>query len=426
MTAGLILILTFLILMALGVPVLFCITLSSSLMFIVTGLRSLTTVAQKAVFGMDSFVLLAVPLFTFAGYLMESGGLSERLVNWVEKLFGRANGAAGTITIVCCAIFAALTGSGPATVAAIGAIMFPALIKAGYSRSSAAGILAAGGALGPIIPPSVAMIVYGSTMSVSIPDMFLGGIIPGIIIAFVFCLLNLRIAKKEGVKKVDVHYTPAEIGRATLDALPVLMMPVIVLGGIYGGVFTPTEAATVCVVYALILSFIYKQMNLKKLWKTIERTIVSSATIALVIGISSVFGIALATADVPTKISEALIPVLRNKYIFMLVLMVFLFIVGTLMETLAAIVIIAPILSPIGVELGCDPLHLAVVFCIALVIGFITPPFGVNLFTAVSTTDTPYAEVVKGVAPFIVAGILCVLLFAFVPQIITFLPNLAH
>lgn len=424
MSAGVILIVALLVLMAIGVPVFFCISLSSALMFMVTGLRSLNAIAQRAVNGMDSFVLLAVPLFTLAGYIMESGGLSKRLVDWVEKIFGRVTGAAGMITIVCCAVFAALTGSGPATVAAIGAIMYPALQRAGYKKSTSAGMLAAGGALGPIIPPSVAMIVYGSTMGVSIPDMFIGGVIPGIIIAILFCILNYFIAKKEGVKKQEVRYSWKEILRATITALPVLLMPVVVLGGIYGGIFTPTEAATVCVLYALTLSFAYRELSLKKLWQTIQRTVVSSATIALVIGISSVFGLALASANIPTQIANALVPVLHNKTIYLIALIAFLSLVGTLMETLAAIVIIAPILTPIGIKLGCDPLHLGVLFCIVLVIGFITPPFGVNLFTAVSTTETPYADVVKGVWPFIIVGMLAVILFAFVPEIITFLPGL--
>lgn len=424
MSAATILIVVLLILMAIGVPVFFCISLSSAAMFMATGLRSINAIAQKAVTGMDSFVLLAVPLFTLAGYIMESGGLSKRLVDWVEKLFGRATGAAGAITIICCAVFAALTGSGPATVAAIGAIMYPSLKKAGYSQSTSAGMLAAGGALGPIIPPSVAMIVYGSTMGVSIPDMFIGGVLPGIIIALLFCVLNYFIAKKEGVKKADIHYSAKEILNSTIKALPVLFMPVLVLGGIYGGIFTPTEAATVCVVYSCILSAAYKELTLSKLLETIKRTVVSSATIALVIGISSVFGLALATANIPNKIAAALVPILHSKTIYLLVLIVFLALVGTLMETLAAIVIIAPILTPIGIQLGCDPLHLGVLFCIVLVIGFITPPFGVNLFTAVSTTDTPYIQVVKGVWPFIIVGFLAVILFAFVPEIITFLPGL--
>lgn len=254
MSAGAILVVSLLVLMAIGLPVFFCISLSSAVMFMATGLRSINAIAQKAVTGMDSFVLLAVPLFTLAGYIMESGGLSKRLVEWVEKLFGRVNGAAGAITIVCCAVFAALTGSGPATVAAIGAVMWPSLMKAGYKQSTAAGMLAAGGALGPIIPPSVAMIVYGSTMGVSIPDMFMGGVIPGIIIAILFCILNHFIAKKEGVKKSDVHYTAKEVLTSTVKALPVLFMPVMVLGGIYGGIFTPTEAATICVIYSCLLS----------------------------------------------------------------------------------------------------------------------------------------------------------------------------
>ena len=410
-------------LMLLGIPVAFAI-LSAGMAYLATTGGSMLVVAQRLIYGLNSFTLLAVPLFILVGNLMDFGGISKRLTDWAKSILGWLPGGLGIVTVFSCAIFAALTGSGPATVAAIGAVMWPSLMKAGYKQSTAAGMLAAGGALGPIIPPSVAMIVYGSTMGVSIPDMFMGGVIPGIIIAILFCILNHFIAKKEGVKKSDVHYTAKEVLTSTVKALPVLFMPVMVLGGIYGGIFTPTEAATICVIYSCLLSIAYKEMNFKKFWEIIKRTIVSSATIALVIGISSVFGLALATANIPNKVAQALVPILHNKTIYLLVLIAFLALVGTLMETLAAIVIIAPILTPIGIQLGCDPLHLGVLFCIVLVIGFITPPFGVNLFTAVSTTNTPYVKVVKGVWPFIIVGFAAVFLFAFVPEIITFLPSL--
>ena len=412
-------------LILIGVPITYCIGLSSAIYLVVAGGKPLIIVAQRTLIGMDSFVLLAVPLFTLSGYLMEKGGLSHRLVDWVEKLFGRFTGATGTITIVCCAIFAALTGSGPATVAAIGAVMMTPLLKSGYSRSTAAGMLAAGGALGPIIPPSVAMIVYGSTMSVSIPKMFMGSIIPGIMITLLYIAVNYVIAKKHGIKGENVQYTFKEIALSTYKALGVLLLPIIVLGGIYGGLFTPTEAATVCVVYSIILGFGYRELTFKSLVEAFQRTVVTSASIALIIGISAVFGWILTAAKIPANIAHTLVPLFGNASVYLLVLMLLLFVVGCLMECLSAIVILAPIVVPIGLELGVDPLHLGVVFCINLVVGFITPPFGVNLFTAVSTTNTPYVQVVRGSLPFMLVAIVAVVILTFVPQIILFLPSLA-
>jgi C4-dicarboxylate transporter DctM subunit len=373
---------------------------------------------------MDSFVMLAVPLFTLAGYLMEQGGLSRRLVDWVEKIFGRYTGATGTITIICCAIFASLTGSGPATVAAIGAVMMPALIQSGYPKHIAAGMLASGGALGPIIPPSVAMIVYGSTMNVSIPKMFIGALVPGLCVAGLFVLVNLGISYKRGIRGTGRSYTIKEIVVSTWRALGVLLLPVIVLGGIYGGFFTPTEAATICVVYSMGLGFALKELSLTALIATFKKTIVTSSAIAMIIGISSVFGWILAAAKIPASVAQTLIPILGNANIYMLVLMLVLFVVGCLMETLAAIVIIAPILVPIGLQMGVDPLHLGVIFCINLIVGFVTPPFGVNLFTAVSTTDTPYTDVVRGSILFLIPAVFAIFIFAFIPEIILFLPRL--
>jgi C4-dicarboxylate transporter DctM subunit len=420
----LILILSLLVLMFLGIPIVFCLGLSSAIYLLATDLKPLTIIAQRTMYGMDSFVLLAVPMFILSGYLMEQGGLSRRLVDWVEKIFGHFQGASGTITIVCCAIFAALTGSGPATVAAIGAVMMPALINSGYPKHISSGMLAAGGALGPIIPPSVAMIVYGSTMNVSIPKMFIGGIIPGIFIAVLFIVVNYVISFRLGIKGSNTRYTLKEVVLSTWRTSGILMLPVIVLGGIYSGIFTPTEAATVCVVYSIALGFIFKELSFKGLLDSFKRTIVTSATIATIIGISSVFGWILAAAKIPSTIAASLVPLLGNSTIYMLALMLVLFVVGCLMECLAAIVILAPILTPIGLKLGVDPLHLGVVFCINLVVGFITPPFGINLFTAVSTTGVPYTDVVRGAVPFIVVAVIAVFIFAFVPEFILFLPRM--
>ena len=411
-------------LLALSVPVGFALGISSLVYLVFEQGTPIMAAMQRVVVASDSFSLMALPLFIISGNLMCDGGISKRLINFIDALIGWARGGLAIVTTVACAFFGAISGSNTATTAAIGSIMIPGMKDKNYDTDFAAAVTASSGVLGAIIPPSLMMISYGTVTGASIGSLFMGGVIPGIIIAILFCILNHFIAKKEGVKKSDVHYTAKEVLTSTVKALPVLFMPVMVLGGIYGGIFTPTEAATICVIYSCLLSIAYKEMNFKKFWEIIKRTIVSSATIALVIGISSVFGLALATANIPNKVAQALVPILHNKTIYLLVLIAFLALVGTLMETLAAIVIIAPILTPIGIQLGCDPLHLGVLFCIVLVIGFITPPFGVNLFTAVSTTNTPYVKVVKGVWPFIIVGFAALFLFAFVPEIITFLPSL--
>lgn len=411
-------------LILIGVPIAFCIALSSAFFLVVSQSKPLILIAQRMLLGMDSFVLLAIPLFTLSGYLMEQGGLSKRLVDWVEKIFGWFPGSMGTVTIVCCTIFAALTGSGPATVAAIGAIMIPSMTKSGYKRETAAGLLAAGGALGPIIPPSVAMIVYGSTMNLPIPDMFIAGIIPGVVMAGLFIVTNSVIAIKKKIRPEPHHYTFYDLILSTWRALGVLFLPIIVLGGIYGGFFTPTEAATVCVLYSLALGFFYRELSYKNLISAMKKTVCTSAMVVLILGVSNTFGWILASAKIPTMIANAIIPYVSTQFTYLILLMLILFLVGCIMETLSSIVILAPILVPIGLQLGVDPLHLGVLFCVNLIVGFITPPFGVNLFTAVSTAEVSYSQAVKGVMPFLITAIISVVIFAFVPQIVLFLPSL--
>ena len=411
-------------LIILGVPIAFSIGLSGAFFLLVTQMRPLILVAQRLMVGMDSFALLAIPLFTLAGYIMEEAGLSKRLVDWAQSIFGWFPGSMGTITIISCTVFAALTGSGPATVAAIGSIMIPAMVSSGYKKEDAAGLLAAGGALGPIIPPSISMIVYGTTMGVSVPDMFLAGIVPGLMLALGYIATNTIYAIKNNIKRNEEKYSAKECLKFTWKALGVLMLPVIVLGGIYGGIFTPTEAASICVVYSVILGLIYKELNWKKLIIAMRKTVETSAMVVFIVGMSGLLGWVLASAKIPTMIANAVIPLFSNKYIYMLILMLLLFVVGCLMEILASIVILAPILVPIGVQMGWDPLHLGIVFCVNLIVGYITPPFGVNLFTASSTAGVPFAGVLKGVIPYLIASIIIVLILAFFPNIILFLPRL--
>lgn len=413
-----------LVLIIFGVPIAFSIGLSGAFFLVVTQMRPLILVAQRLMVGMDSFALLAIPLFTLAGYIMEQGGLSKRLVDWAQSIFGWFPGSMGTITIVCCTVFAALTGSGPATVAAIGSIMIPAMISSGYKKENAAGLLAAGGALGPIIPPSISMIVYGTTMSLSVPDMFLAGIVPGLMLALGYIGINTVYAVKNNIKRNEQKYSAMECLVFTWKALAVLMLPVIVLGGIYGGIFTPTEAASVCVLYSVMLGVLYKELSWKKLIIAMEKTVETSAMVVFIVGMSGLLGWVLAAAKIPAMIANSVIPMFSNKYVYMIILMMLLFVVGCVMEILASIVILAPILVPIGIQMGWDPLHLGIIFCVNLIVGYITPPFGVNLFTAASTAGVPFAGVLKGVIPYLLASVAIVLILAFIPDIILFLPRL--
>ncbi|SBV97272.1 TRAP transporter, DctM subunit [uncultured delta proteobacterium] len=415
-------------LMLIGVPIAFSIELSSSGFLFFTELRPLILVAQRIANGMDSFPLLAVPLFILAGNLMETGGISKRLIRWSETLVGGMPGGVGMVTIVACTLFAALTGSGPATVAAIGTIMIPSMLKSGYSHNESAGLVAAAGALGPIIPPSIPLIMYGVTMNLSIPKMFMAGILPGIFIAALLMMVNYwRATRPSSTIRYDKDHTftlPVFL-RTTATASGALLMPVIILGGIYGGIFTPTEAAAVGVGYSVCVSvFVYREMTYKGFLLALRRTVETSGMSIFITASAAIFGWILSATKMPTLLAGAVITIVDSQFVYILMLNIVLFIVGALMDTIAAIIILAPILVPIGIQLGLDELHLGMFFVINLVIGYVTPPFGYNLFTAVAITKLRFEDVVKGVLPYLIVQIIAVLIIAYVPQICLFLPNL--
>lgn len=407
-----------------GIPIAYGILLSGSLFIVLADFNTLLLVPQRFVRGLDSFSYLAIPLFIFAGYIMESSGMSKRLVNCVTSWFGGFKGSMGIVTLVVCAIFAALTGSGPATVAAIGGLMLPTLEISGYSRSRASGVIAAGGALGPIIPPSIPMIIYGTTMNLSIPAMFMGSAIPGVLLLVIYIIMNQLCVNRWGVHVIETHYTTGEKWKLTWKAMGTLMLPVIILGGIYGGIFTPTEAASVACIYSLCLGFSTKDLDLKRLRGIVVKTMLTTSTILAILGAGNLFTFLMASTGIPKMVSRALLPILNTQAVFLVVLSLILFVAGALLDTPVAILLIAPILCPIGVELGIDPLHLGIIFCINLCVGYITPPFGMNLFTAVSTTGESFSNVTKGVFPFMAAAMIYVLILAFLPQVTLFLPNL--
>lgn len=413
-----------LVLIFFGIPIGFAILLTSTLFIQATDLTELVVIPQRLALGLDSSSLLAIPLFTLMGYIMEACGLSKRLVDWVYSLFGRVRGSLGIVTIICCTIFAALSGSGPATVMAIGTLLVPAMEENGYPPRSAAGLTAMAGALGPIIPPSIVMIVYGTTMSVSITKMFMGGVLPGLLIALFLIITNQIITRKFDLKVSQQHYTFGDLLRITWRALPTLLLPVLILGGIYGGVVTPTESATVGCVYSLVLALVYRKINVKSFIEILRKTVETTAMIAILTGSAAVFGWILSTTRIPTQIANVIVPMLGgNTVLYWIILLIILMFVGCIMDALASIVMLAPILVPIGTAMGIQDIHLGIVFCVSLIVGFVTPPFGANLFAAVGLTKQPFAEVVKGVIPFLIAALIALILLVVFPQISMFLPS---
>lgn len=423
MTSGLLVILFFAFLI-IGIPFAFSIILSCGAFLSITGFKPLVLIGQRLVTGMDSFPLLAVPLFILAGNLMDKGGISRRLVNWADYLVGRMTGGIGMVAVVSCMIFAALTGSGPATVAAIGSLLLPTMIRRGYKSRDAAGLVAAAGALGPIIPPSIPMIIYGVSMNVPITKMFMGGIGVGLLIGGCLMIVNFFYAKKNKISVEGTEFSLKGFLKATWDALGALLLPLIILGGIYGGVFTPTEAAAVAVMYSLILGgLLYKEIKLGEMPKMLIESTKTSAMVIFIIGAANILQWLLSATGLPSAVAAAAIKVVTSKITYLLLLNVILFIAGALIDTIAAIIILGPILVPIGLSLGLDPLHLGVLFVVNLVIGYVTPPFGYNLFTATSISGEPFSEVVKGVLPFLLVEVICVLIISFVPEFITWLPS---
>jgi C4-dicarboxylate transporter DctM subunit len=392
----------------------------------VTGFRPLITMTSLMAQGLDSFSLLAIVLFVLAGSMMEEFGVSRRLVNFGLAFFGRLPGSMGTVTVLCCAIFAALSGSGPATVAAIGGMMHPIMVKHGYRVRDSAGLINTASALGPIIPPSICMIIYGSCMNTSIPKMFAGGILPGIIMALLLATTNMALSIWRKIPRSEKRYTNREKIKAVWVSLGALGMPVVVLGGIYGGIVTPTEAGMVAIIYTVILGLFYRELTWEKAKKSFINSAQVTATVMFIIAVARLFGWIVTATNAPTKIANIIIPLLGTQNMYWLLLMIILFFVGCLMDSAPATLILAPILVPIGIKLGIDPVHLGVVFCMNLILGYCTPPFGMCLFTTVSITKASFIDISRGSLPYLTVSFLTVFLCIAFPGLVTWLPSVLY
>lgn len=383
--------------------------------------------APKEMFtAIDKFPLAAVPFFILAGNLMENGGISRRLVEFAKSLVGGVQGGLPMTCVLTCMIFAAVSGSSVATTFAIGAILIPALIKHGYPREYAAALQATSAELGVVIPPSIPMILFGVSAEVSIGELFIAGIGPGLLIGGVLMLFVHLYCRWKGWGLQDGDGRLG-VGAATLQAGWALLMPVIILGGIYGGIFTPTEASVVAVFYALIVGLlIHRELSLKDLLPVLRKSVLSSAVIMFIIANAGLFAYLVTRAGIPEALGTWLTEVLQSPMWFLLGVNAALFVIGMFIETSAAIIVLAPILVPVAVHFGVDPVHFGMIMVVNLALGMITPPFGVNLFAACTVAKISLDRIVKYLLPFVLVIIGCLMLITYVPQISLALRDLVY
>jgi tripartite ATP-independent transporter DctM subunit len=374
----------------------------------------------------NKFPLAAIPFFILAGNLMETGGISRRLIDFSKSIVGGVQGGLPMTCVLTCMIFAAVSGSSVATTFAIGAILIPALIKHGYPRPWATALQATSAELGVIIPPSIPMILFGVSAEVSIGELFIAGVGPGLLIGAALMLFVWLYAKFKGWGKNDGDGR-LSFGRATWQAGWALLMPVVVLGGIYGGVFTPTEAAAVAVLYAFIIgTLVYREIKIKDLYGILRKSVISSAVIMFIIANAGLFAFLITRAGVPGAIGQWLQEVLQSPAYFLLGVNVALFIIGMFIETGAAIIVLAPILVPVAVHFGIDPVHFGMVVVVNLALGMITPPFGVNLFAACTVARISLDRIIKDLIPFVCVVLGCLMVISYVPEISLTLRDLVY
>ena len=373
--------------------------------------------------GLDSFPLLAVPMFIFSGILMARGGISKRLFNVFSYFLGKFTAGIPCAVIVTCLFYGAISGSAPATVAAVGSMTIPFLCELGYDKKFATAIVAVAGGLGVIIPPSIPFIMYGTTTGESVSDLFMAGIIPGVIIAALLMIYSIVYCKKYGEDREKINKVTGELRKNGLfkllkESFFALLSPIIILGCIYSGVASPTEAAVISVFYALILSvFIYKSIEIKEIFDVCVETIRTFAPILFILATSVAFSRVLTLMQVPQIVSEWILTNFSNKITILLVINLVLLAVGMVMDTTPAILILTPILLPIVTAIGVNPIQFGVIMIVNLAIGFITPPIGINLFVASSLTDVPVMDIAKKSIPMIICFLIALVLFTFIPSI---------
>lgn len=413
------------ILLIVNVPVGIALGISTMGALIYSGTLSLASIPQALVTSCDSFPILAIPLFILSGDLMGAGGVSTRILNVCNVFFGRITGGIAIVTVLVCMFFAAVSGSGPATVAAVGTMVVPTMLKLGYDKPFVLALVATAGSIGVIIPPSIPMVIFGVSTGASVTSLFMGGFIPGILIGvslITYCYIH---CKRRGFTGTADPFTKKAALDALWDAKWALINPIIILGGIYAGIFTPTEAAAVAAVYAFVCgAFLHRELTLAKFIKAISTSCSTTATTMVILGCATAFSKVITLEQIPTMVANGLMAISSNKIVILLLINLLLLVVGCFMDTTPAILILAPILMPVAASIGVDPIHFGLIMVTNLAIGFITPPLGINLFVASRIADSPMEVILKGIMPFIAVMLTCLMMITFIPEIVMFLPNL--
>ena len=416
----------FLVLTMVGIPVVFALALAPIASLIAADkVMFLNVLPQKLFFGINQFPLLAIPLFILAGELMNIGGITERIVRFANALVGHMRGGLAQVDTVACMFFSGISGSAVADASALGSILIPAMEREHYSRPFAAAVTTASAVMGPIIPPSIIMVVYAYTMGVSLAALFLAGFLPGLLVCIGLMIANHLIAKRRNYPKRDHRAPNAELLRASAGAILPLMAPVIILGGIVGGIFTPTEAAGVAAIYALLIGMlIYRQLRLRDLYTIFLRSGVASAAILLVIGTAAIFAWVATLSGLPNQLAALIFTISRNPIVLLLLVNLFLLVVGMFLDAGPAILILGPILAPTMQQLGVDPVHFAIIMCINLTIGLATPPVGLILFTTASIARTSLESIAREMLPYYVVLFAILMIVTYVPPVSLTVPRL--
>ena len=404
-------------LMFLGVPIAVAIYIA---LFVLIGLNPVTTanfVAQTLYGGVANFTNLALPFFMICGTIMETGGLSKRLVKFANSLVGCITGSLGMVTVIACMFFGAVSGSAPATVAAIGSIMIPMMVSNGYNKYYATGLTCCAGGLGVIVPPSYPMVLYGVTCNVSVGELFIAGLGPALVVGGILMVINYVMCKRWGIKG-DTKFDLKNVAVSFWEAKWALVMPVIILGGIYSGVFTATEAAVIASVYGIIVGlFIHRELRLEPLWRIFRDNAAFIAGTMFVMAPSKATGQIFAYLNITQIISDFVFGISSNTYVVLFMIFIIMFIVGMFVQTTPAIVILAPTLLAVVQQVGVDPIHFGIIMTLALAIAFVTPPVALNLFVGSSMTGLSIDRIVKAFMPFLIGLIIAFFVVAFVPAI---------
>jgi C4-dicarboxylate transporter DctM subunit len=408
----------------LGLPIFMSLGVATCVTLLVSDV-TLSMIPQTLFRGVDKFPLLAIPCFILAGSLMEYGGVTRQIIDVVRKPAGTMYGGLGVATILACMFFSAISGSGPGTVAAVGSLMIPAMVRQGYDRGYAGAVASSGGTLGILIPPSNPMIIYGVIANISITGMFLAGMIPGAMIGLAHCFVAWYVAKRLDFKGSEEEFKWGNFLRTCWHSKWALASPVVILGGIYAGIFTPVEASVIAVFWGLwVGGVINRELDFPKILQALTDGTMISGTVLIIVGTSTLFGQMLTMEQAPMKLANAVLAISENWFVVMLLLIGVFYILGMFMETLSTIIILTPVLLPVVTKLGIDPIHFGIIFVVTNEVAFLTPPLGVNLFVASKLADVSLERLALHVIPHIIAITVCILLLAYFPFFSTWLPKL--